>query len=133
MKLFRFSYRLATLSLALLLAPACSEKSASVESGQDIKVSKETCTNRSQRSGGPQLGASSWVNGKFIVTAMDNHYCGGSQVAEPSYVRAGDVLELQWRWQTGNQVTACMCDHTIHFEISNLPVLEYRIRLDRKE
>ena len=130
MKMIRSCCRVALSSIVIALTPGC-ENWESVESGSSISFSKQTCEKPNNRSSGPVLGTSSWANNKFVVNVQDNHYCGGSKITEPSYARAGEILELRWKWQTGDLVTKCMCDHNIRFELSNLPVREYKVRLRR--
>lgn len=131
--LFTIGVRLAVASaLVLMFAASCT--SEQVVSGPNVVARWKPCR---ESTGGPTnrtvLEHSVWSDGKLIVDVKDNDYCGGTVLADPGYTVAGDTVQLRWTWKLGPEkaVTACACDHTIRFELSNLTSPDYKVPLVR--
>ena len=78
----------------------------------------------------------------MIINVKDNEYCGGTEIAEPSYALSGDDLELRWACRgivlknlppgvPAFAPTACACDQKVRFELSNLTERAYNVKLAR--
>ena len=104
-----------------------------VVSGINVVARWKTCPKPSEREGPPQLERASWQGSAFVVVVKDNDYCGGTDITDPRYELAGEDLKLRWAWKAGPNVpvTACTCDHTVHFELSSLMPKDYKVLLVR--
>ena len=120
-------------ALSLLLIAACS--SEQVASGPNIVARWKTCKDPT---GGPTnrtvLESIRWAEGTLIVNVKDNDSCGGTRIANLRYMVSGDRVQLSWTWELGPEkaLTACACDHSIRFELSNLPRGDYQVQLARE-
>ena len=135
MNIFGKSYVHAiAVSLSTVLLASCS--SERVASGPDVIAKWKACTESTEglkNAGRTALEGSSWAEGKLIVNIKDNEYCGGTRIANPRYTVNGKLVQLSWQWELGpdKAVTACTCDFSVRFELTNVPAGDYQIQLAR--
>ena len=74
-----------------------------------------------------------WDGRTLVVNVVDNDYCGGTRIADPSYKVSGKLVELNWTWRhiPDGGIAACYCDFKVRFEVSGLAPGDYRVQLGR--
>jgi len=128
------------LLLAVSILSACGEQ---VASGTNVVARWARCESSADPNEKPYplLKSVNWVSDKLMVDVEDRDYCAGSVVSNPGYSRLdGDLVQLSWSWMvpvdpsSGKpEATKCTCKHAVRFELSKLPLRDYKIVLARKQ
>jgi hypothetical protein len=75
-----------------------------------------------------------WKGNKFIIKIIQNQGCGPLSPVEPSYIKTGNTLILNWRWHLppGSPIAGCLCTRHLEFTITNLPKNQYKIQISKE-
>lgn len=130
-------FKLIGILLIAIALNACSPnqdlKNEIVVYGSNVIARIKTCGNTSHKGYHTTLKGAAWFENRLIVNVEEGYLCGGATFANPEYSVTGNRLQLSWNWKHGEALTACVCDHDVRFEISNLPFGDYKIELQRRE